>query len=670
MADSAYNNIFSCMKKILLCLFLLCATVFQGISQDKMALLVAIGQYPPASRIRPIASIVDLKYLRAALNKHGFADKNIQTLINAKATKQGILAGLNALARKAKKNDIIVISFGCHGQQIRDQRTVELGKDEDDGYDEALIPFDAKGTFSPTGYRGENHLRDDDLFPVLQEIRRKIGKDGSLLVLIDACHSGTGTRADDFPASRGEPVPFPDPENPYNPADVSDLDKKEAFLDIQQDSLSNMVVISGSGPHQINKQVLVKNEEVGSLSYGFYKAMTEIAAGNDYAVLYEKIKASIQAVIPDQLPMIEGNTSQEIFSGRYLPGRERNIIRVGLKETSPATSDTIFTLKQGIMDQLAVGVTGSVYLIGKETPVATAIIRKTSHFSSIGVASVPLKKSELYELKIAEANYGQLSALLQFDRNGKWPSGLEKQVRHLLSPYKYISFSEQQADFRFRHTESPTGHQVELMDRNNGIVWSAPLITTDTVSAAAQQQLIRGIRNALRVKYLRTMPDGGDLAQWVSAEILPGESQPEGADLAFSEGDRYSLKLINKSGYKLFYTVLDIYPDNTIEVLYPYKGKEPADYSIEKNNFVERKLSVSKGSPAGVEFLKIIVSKEPMDLRGVFDQKIQRDNMQSFQVMLDDLFSPSQEGGSVRADVSAIKVEEIGIITVNFTIRK
>ena len=116
--------------------------------------------------------------------------------------------------------------------------------------------------------------------------------------------------------------------------------------------------------------------------------------------------------------------------------------------------------------------------------------------------------------------------------------------------------------------------------------------------------------------------------------------------------------------------IVVIRPDNTIEVLYPYKGKEPADYSIEKNNFVERKLSVSKGSPAGVEFLKIIVSKEPMDLRGVFDQKIQRDNMQSFQVMLDDLFSPSQEGGSVRADVSAIKVEEIGIITVNFTIRK
>lgn len=210
-------------------------------------------------------------------------------------------------------------------------------------------------------------------------------------MLIDACHSGTGTRADDFPASRGEPVPFPDPENPYNPADVSDLDKKEAFLDVLSDTLSNMVVISGSGPHQINKQIFVNNEEVGSLSYGFYKAMSEMAAGNDYSVLYEKIKSSIQAVIPDQLPMIEGNTSQVIFSGRYLPVQDRMIIRVGTKETTATVSDSIFTLNRGMMDQLAVGVTGTIFPLGKTTPVGTAVIRKTSPFSSVGVASVLLK---------------------------------------------------------------------------------------------------------------------------------------------------------------------------------------------------------------------------------------------------------------------------------------
>lgn len=658
------------MKKqwlIFLVFFQFTATTF---AQDKHALLVAIGQYPPESRIRPIAAITDLKYLRAALNKQGFADKNIQTLINAKATRQGILSSLNAMALKAKKNDVVLISFGCHGQQIRDQRTVELGKDEDDGYDEALVPYDARGTYSPTGYRGEKHLRDDDLFPVLMAIRRKIGKEGSLLVLIDACHSGTGTRADDFPASRGEPVPFPDPENPFDPSDIPDLDKKDAFLDVQSDSLSNMVVISGSGPHQINKQILVNKEEVGSLSYGFYKAMNEIGGGNEYAVLFEKIKATIQAYIPDQLPMIEGNTSQEIFSGRYRPEQERMIIRVGLKATTAAAADSLFTLNRGRMDQLNEGVTGTIYLMGTDTAVATAVIRKTTHFNSVGVASAMLKKGASYEFRMTEANYGALSALLQFDRQTKWTANAEKQIRNSLLPYRFVTFSEQPGDFQFRQSLSDGVKQMELMDRNNQLVWTAPFTAADTLAAPDQQRLIRGIRNALQVKYLRTMPDGGELAQWVKAVIVPGDNNQTTNELVFAEGDRYALKLVNNSEYKLFYTVLDIYPDNKVEVLYPYKGKEPADYSIGSKSFVERKLSVSKGSPTGVEFLKIIVSKEPMDLRGVFEQKVQRDHMQSFQLMLDDLFSNQDGTVPVRADVSAVKVEEIGIITVNFTIRK
>lgn len=658
------------MKKqwfLFLVFFQFAATLF---AQDKHALLVAIGQYPPESRIRPIAAITDLKYLRAALNKQGFADKNIQTLINAKATRQGILSSLQAMALKVKKNDVVVISFGCHGQQIRDQRTVELGKDEDDGYDEALIPYDARGTFSLNGYRGEKHLRDDDLFPELMAIRRKIGKEGSLLVLIDACHSGTGTRADDFPASRGEPVPFPDPENPFDPTDIPDLDKKEAFLDIQADSLSNMVVISGSGPHQINKQVFLNNEEIGSLSYGFYKAMNEIGSGSDYAVLFEKIKSFIQAVIPDQLPMIEGNTNQEIFSGRYLPVQERMIIRVGLKATPAASADSLFTLNRGRMDQLTEGVSGTIYLLGTDTSVATAVIQKSTHFNSVGVASALLKKANAYELRLTEASHGSLSALLQFDRQTKLPANLEKQVRKTLLPYRFVTFSEQPGDFQLRQSAEAGVKQMELMDRNNQLVWSAYLTDGDTLATPDRQRLIRGIRNSLQVKYLRTMPDGGELAQWVKAEIVPAENNPSNNELVFAEGDRYALKLVNNSEYKLFYTVLDIYPDNKVEVLYPFKGKEPADYSIGSKSFVERKLSVSKGSPTGVEFLKIIVSREPMDLRGVFEQKVQRDHMQSFQLMLDDLFSNQDGTVPVRADVSAIKVEEIGIITVNFTIRK
>ncbi len=184
------------------------------LSQNKLALIVAVGEYPASSKIKPIASVNDVKYIKAALNRNGFDQKNIDTLTNSKATKKAIVNALTQLSEKAKKSDIVVIHLSCHGQQIRDQKTIELGKDEDDGYDEAFLPYDAMPKYSPTGYRGENHLRDDDLYPILLDIRKKLGTAGSLLVLLDACHSGTGTRDESFAVTRGEPIPFADPENP------------------------------------------------------------------------------------------------------------------------------------------------------------------------------------------------------------------------------------------------------------------------------------------------------------------------------------------------------------------------------------------------------------------------------------------------------------------------
>ena len=650
-------------------LFLGCmVTIHPAFSQNKLALIVAVGQYPANSRVRPIAAVTDIKYIKAALRKNGFSEKNMDTLINAKATKAGILNSLASLAKKARKDDIVVISFGCHGQQIRDQKTIALGKDEDDGYDEALIPYDAKGMYSPTGYRGGKHLRDDELLPKLTEIRKKIGKGGSLLVLLDACHSGTGTRADDFPTSRGEPVPFPDPENPYDPTDISDTDVKKSFFDNLTDSISNMVVISGSGPHQENKQMLVNKEEVGSLSYGFYKAINDIPAGNDYNVLFQKIKATIQAIIPDQLPLIEGNTSQLLFSGKYLPKEERNFIRVGLKEGPRTGEDSIFIFNKGMMDNISEGATGRLYLAGKNEPVADALIRKAEHFTSIGIASRLLKRSESYELRFSEENYGSLSALFKFSKQGSTPALLEKQIKDFLLPYKFIRF-DNNADFQFGVAESAEGKKISLVDRNNNLVWSAQLSQIDTLAAGDRNSLIAGIKNSLRIKYLRTIPDGGELTKWVSAEIIPAVSSDEKDAVMLKAGDKYSLKIKNNGPQKLFYTVLDIYPDNKVEVLYPFAGKEPADYAVEKNNFVERKLAVSPNSPPGVEFLKVIVSREPLDLRSVFEHTVRRDEMRSFQAMLDDLFNDNENNTGTRAEISSINAEEIGIITVNFIIK-
>jgi len=646
------------------CLMFLSVT---AISQQKLALIVAVGEYPPESRLRPIASVNDVKFIKAALLKNGFEEKNIDTLINEKATKKNIIDRLNELSAKANQDDIVMIHFGCHGQQIRDQKTPELGKDEDDGYDEALLPYDAKGFYNPVKYRGENHLRDDELNVLLTDIRKKIGRDGSLLVLIDACHSGTGTRADDFPSSRGEPVPFPDPENPYDPSAISDINEKGTFFDYNSDSVSNMVVISGSGPHQENKQMLVNYEEVGSLSYSFYKAMNELPEAADYGLMFQKIKTYIRFVIPDQYPVIEGKTNQLVFSGKYNSVEKRNYLSVGHKGSSQAVIDNVFSVNIGLMDNLTEGTEGTIYPIGKTEPIARAVIKKSGHFFSIGVSDKPLSPSEAYEIRFDKENYGDLRASFSFKKTESKNTVLEKSIKDFLSAYSFVSFAEP-ADFQFEQEVIESEKRITLKDRNNKVLWVRELSEQDSLKVEDMQRLIRRIKNTLRIRYLRTMPDGGELSKKILAEIIP-EKGIDGKEVMLNPGEIYTLKIFNNSNQKLFYTVLDIYPDDRVEILYPYKGKAPADYSIEKKNFVEKKLRVSRNSPPGTEFLKIIVSKEPMEqIWEVFEQSSTRSNLRSFETMLNDLFSNTENESGTRADIAAINAEEIGTVTVHFIV--
>jgi hypothetical protein len=657
------------MKYFLFLLSLFITTT--SLSQNKLALIVAVGEYPATSKIKPIASVNDVKYIKAALSRNGFEQKNIDTLINSKATKKAIINSLTQLSEKAKKNDIVVIHLSCHGQQIRDQKTIELGKDEDDGYDEAFLPYDAMPKYNPTGYKGENHLRDDDLYPLLLNIRKKLGSEGSLLVLLDACHSGTGTRDESFAVTRGEPIPFSDPENPLDSViNLSAAEAKQGFFEAAADSLSNMVAISASSPHQINKQVIINNEELGSLSYSFYKALNEMTAENTYELLFEKIRATMQAFIPEQIPMVEGSGQQIIFNGKYKSREDKIYISVGNKNGG-GTEDSLFSIEKGLLDNIANGTRCKIYKAENKEVYTYAIIKRVDNFRSYGIAKKNLNKTELYEVKMDEENYGNLEAAikLNFTETDAPAKALEKQMKEFIKPYSFLKISDN-ADFQLEVKKDGAGKLATLTDRNNKTIWSAGILNKDSLSAEQKKQFIADIKKELRVKYLRTMPDGGELAVDVTAEIVPAKQYNKATGIELEIGDTYALHIRNNSNEKLYYTVLDIYPDNNVEVMYPYKTKEPADYVVEKKNVVIRKLAVSKGSPAGVEFLKIIVSKEPMDLRSVFEKKVTRDNMQSFQTVLDDLFNEKQGKAATRADISNIKAEEIGIISVSFIIKK
>ena len=342
----------------LLCMLMYTNALF---AQKKIALIVAVAKYDPNQRDwRKLNSDRDLFYVREALQKNGFAFNNIDTLRDEQATKAGMVKALDNLAAKASKGDIVYFHFSGHGQQIQDDAKDGI-LDEADGYDEALIPYDAKGKWDNVDYKGEKHFRDDLLAEKLLTIRNKVGIEGSVVVVIDACHSGTATRS--AGVVRGDP--FPLQQNNYKPNVIIDLAKQPevGLLDnLNSNTMGSLVVFSGSSPNQVNRET--KDESgrgVGSLSYAFAKAITTLPNNVNYNSLFQKIKAIIQADEPSQIPMFEGNGALKVFSNQYIPIKEIITADMLLNNKDNGFNDTTFFINRGLFHNIHIGTTLKVF---------------------------------------------------------------------------------------------------------------------------------------------------------------------------------------------------------------------------------------------------------------------------------------------------------------------
>lgn len=171
------------MKRLVLHLLYLCLALSAGAA--RLALMIGVGNYPEGSGWTKIHSANDIALLKPVYEQQGFV---VDTLLDENATHQGIVDALNSLIEQAREDDEIIIHFSCHGQQMESR-----SKKERDGLDEAMVPYDALRR-SSRSYKGQNHLRDKELDTYLKRLRKKMGENGKLLVVLDACHSGDATR--------------------------------------------------------------------------------------------------------------------------------------------------------------------------------------------------------------------------------------------------------------------------------------------------------------------------------------------------------------------------------------------------------------------------------------------------------------------------------------------
>lgn len=283
------------MKFIYLAILLSILFSCSAQAQNKRALVIGLGEYEDANW-STIHGDKDVPIIVEMLAHYKYTD--IKTLLNKQATKKQIVAEFQKLAKRCLAGDIIYIHFSGHGQRMTD-----IDGDEEDGLDEAWIPYDGYLQYGHKD-RGEKHLVDDEIGLLLTDIRNKIGASGHLLVAVDACHSGDSSRDIGKECVRGVERKF------VIPIDHALVVRKEK-------SPEYWLTLSACKSYQSNTEL---PNGYGKLSYGLYIHKESLASlSNERLIqLIKNFMDENRKNLP-QTPVLTGQTGYDvsnIFRGK------------------------------------------------------------------------------------------------------------------------------------------------------------------------------------------------------------------------------------------------------------------------------------------------------------------------------------------------------------------
>jgi hypothetical protein len=608
-------------------LIALCICVLLGVgniveAQNKYALIIAVGSYPEEGGWKSLASANDVPLVKNALLHHAFPEENIAILLNEKATKSGIMEALEILYEKAGPRDIVVIHYSGHGQQITDDNG-----DEIDGYDEALVPYDAQKGFKIGVYEGENHIRDDDFGLYLEKLQLKLGSDGNILVIIDACHSGTATRSEGTTTYRGTfetfdiPSLTPTKKQPDTRGGGGMFDQKRGAS-----GMASLVVMSGARHDQLNSETRDDSgNPVGSLSYAFGKHALSMAPNANYKTLFDKIKLELAVKAPNQSPQIEGDVDKALFAGYAVPQKTYfSVINV--------LDPEMVLINTGKMAGMHEGSKVAAYPIGKspedgEEPLVTGIITKAEELRAEVTLDWDMDEKELWNAWyfVTDQSFGKLSVSVDIQvENSTIKQGLTKSFAQ-----KGIITTTGAAPELLINTSVGNSNIVQLVTSTDASVGGS-------LHNAAQQSDYDYISEVVmmyaKAKYLREMEYyNADLdlqleiipvtykvvdGKYVIDEELDIEKYTdEGGQISFPVGTTFTFKVTNNGRKKAYFNVIHINPLDTISVFLPFK-KQSADELVlnpRASYTFPRPFIIS--SPVGQDMFKVIASNTPIDLR-------------------------------------------------------
>ena len=649
----------------------------------KYALIVTIGQYSPATQWERINSGNDYGLIRSALEKQGFAAEDIHHLSDSAATREGILAAINdKLLLRAGPGDTVVFHYSGHGQQITDDNHDEL-----DGYDEALVPYDAPQDENQN-YQGERHLRDDELNQILNALRRAVGPDGDVLFTIDSCYSGTITRGQ--VAVRGTDKPLGLPQA----GATSQADKASGMVEVGADdtSLASFTVLSAVRHNQLAEETKDGNRAVGSLSLAFSSGLERLRSSSaTYRDLFDQVKKLVSMQGVNNQPQAEGSLDRQIFNGR----------RVGQKPYFEVSdydiSSRLITLNGGRLVGL---LPGSVIQI--HPPEARDI--QSSSWWALGevvdatpfTARVALSEVRSHDLEggwafVKAAAFGDIRLTVDVQGSTGWADDLRRQLRQYATGTRAVlEPASDAADITVRHVNvvgDPAQSGVIAESTLYGATLIGPLAPNRVTLVA---EVLDHLKSYARNRYLRKLEltasaidvrfdvapcelkcSQGDPCNTgrecsCEREYHPDEYLSEGNIVKLKTGTGLRLRGKNYGREKAYVSLLDLISDGTVFPMWPRSNESIVEVALEPDQSFTSPL-FAMCPPYGVDVLKLFATTEPVDFRLLVGDEQQRATRSSLS-SLEALFGDALDG--TRGAKPVIEEGLVNVFSVPITIVK
>lgn len=596
-------------------LSILTSSAFAQNNSTKRCLIIAIGEY---QHMRPISSINDIPLIREPLESQGFTV--FRVLSNSQATRLNILNELAKLENDTRKGDIVVIHFASHGQGIPDDNG-----DEPDGIDESICCHGAEAYISDT-YNGEEHIRDDELGKYLDGIRLKAGESGQVLVLLDACYSGSGTRGDEKPSRGITHLLTKDGEVPET-SGKDDVPFRESQSAKGIEGTAPLVVFSGSRADEKNFEY----NGVGSLSYAFNKAFSNISRRTTYRALFAEINSIMRSIVRYQYPVAEGEgLDLLVFNSELVPApayytiseydeAKKEIKLSGGEIAGITVNSEIAFYPAGTLDTTAV------------RPLFTGIISSAAPLSSIAFCR-DMPTDLLHEkywcfVTATTVPATGVSVMISSDV----PEAVRSRLTEEVSRFRSVKLTGDRRECDLVVIKGEMEGQVKIVDIDNGAVICESDGDITKLKNGIKQFTRARMFEALDLKVedigltLELIPVKYDAKSRKITDTLNIEDLYENGVLTTTSNDYFLFRIKNEGIYKAYFNIIHIDDNASVSLFVPYlkKNEDPANYFIDAGdefvipNFIYR-FPNRTDLPVSSSVIKVIASGNPIDLRHAF----------------------------------------------------